>query len=339
VSLSVSDIDWNRLSPRSRETLEKIAVPIAEDGKSMEQVAGELGIDRREVAKAMELLREEAEAQVHGGQLPPLSQDDYEALRESIRTHGQLVPILVDGNGEILDGVHRARACQDLGLEPRSVNVDTDDPHAVTLAVQLARRQLTTQQKRKIVEHELIRDPERSDRSVAAHLGVSHPFVAGVRRDLQARGRVETVSSRLSADGRVRPSTQPPRPVVEVREPLTDDEAAHIGAAIEAGEQIDAQLEDEGKIIVHRGSEDDDFILRAGELHDDPLDEGIGREHDDAPAHPFRVYVDSRELHQLESIARLAGIYVDHATTDGAIPEFVDLRDAVNAYRDLKGQS
>jgi len=46
--------------------------------------------------------------------LPKLSKEEYEALKESIRTEGQHYPIMVNKDGVILDGHHRYRICQEL---------------------------------------------------------------------------------------------------------------------------------------------------------------------------------------------------------------------------------
>jgi ParB-like chromosome segregation protein Spo0J len=48
--------------------------------------------------------------------LPPLSTEEYAALRESIRQYGVRVPSVVDQGGEIIDGWHRQRACDELGV-------------------------------------------------------------------------------------------------------------------------------------------------------------------------------------------------------------------------------
>lgn len=48
---------------------------------------------------------------------PPLSREEYEKLKASIRENGQLEPIAVF-NGEIYDGRHRYQACVELGLDP-----------------------------------------------------------------------------------------------------------------------------------------------------------------------------------------------------------------------------
>jgi ParB-like chromosome segregation protein Spo0J len=50
--------------------------------------------------------------------LPQMSEEEYDALRNSIRDEGQHYAIIVNEDMEILDGHHRFRACVDLGLEP-----------------------------------------------------------------------------------------------------------------------------------------------------------------------------------------------------------------------------
>jgi predicted metal-dependent HD superfamily phosphohydrolase len=48
---------------------------------------------------------------------PPMSDADYQKLREDIKEHGQAAPIIVDG-GVLIDGSNRLRACKELGIEP-----------------------------------------------------------------------------------------------------------------------------------------------------------------------------------------------------------------------------
>jgi len=50
--------------------------------------------------------------------LPTMAQEEFEQLKESIRTEGQHYPIIVSENLEVLDGHHRFRACLELGIEP-----------------------------------------------------------------------------------------------------------------------------------------------------------------------------------------------------------------------------
>ena len=55
----------------------------------------------------------------------PLSTEAYERFKRSIAKDGQRVPI-ARRDGVVYDGVHRLRACLDLGLEPRFIEIGAD---------------------------------------------------------------------------------------------------------------------------------------------------------------------------------------------------------------------
>jgi hypothetical protein len=85
--------------------------------------------------------------------MPPLSPEEYEALKADIAEHGVLVPVEYDDEGNILDGFHRVQICQELGLDwPKVVRNDLTDAqkleHAWTL--NLTRRHLSREQKQAI---------------------------------------------------------------------------------------------------------------------------------------------------------------------------------------------
>lgn len=50
--------------------------------------------------------------------VPPLTTAEYNALKESIKTEGQQLPIIINQDFEILDGHHRNKACLELDIEP-----------------------------------------------------------------------------------------------------------------------------------------------------------------------------------------------------------------------------
>jgi hypothetical protein len=60
--------------------------------------------------------------------------EQYAALKASIATDGQLVPIVLY-KGRILDGRHRYRACLDLGIEPKFEEYTGDAPVSRMLAL------------------------------------------------------------------------------------------------------------------------------------------------------------------------------------------------------------
>src|SRR5687767_14928753 len=49
----------------------------------------------------------------------PLTNDEYEKLKDDIQRHGLEEPIKVNSQMVILDGHHRNKACQELGIPPR----------------------------------------------------------------------------------------------------------------------------------------------------------------------------------------------------------------------------
>ena len=87
--------------------------------------------------------------------LPAMTDAEYRELVDDIAEHGLQVPILLDQDHRILDGRHRWRACQELGIEPKqrmyipplagreleAANI------AKVISLNLQRRHLTTQQR------------------------------------------------------------------------------------------------------------------------------------------------------------------------------------------------
>ncbi len=68
----------------------------------------------------------------------PLSEPDFEALKASIAKIGVQNPILVDENGTTLDGHHRRRACEELGVDcPQKVLTGLSEADKEDLAVTL----------------------------------------------------------------------------------------------------------------------------------------------------------------------------------------------------------
>ena len=73
---------------------------------------------------------------------PPLTPAQYDALVASIAALGLMDPITV-WRGQIIDGLHRLRACAEAGVEPRYQFLDDDaDPVQYVLDRHLARRHL-----------------------------------------------------------------------------------------------------------------------------------------------------------------------------------------------------
>jgi hypothetical protein len=79
-----------------------------------------------------------------------LSPEEYESLKQSIKENGLHVPIIVNQNGIILDGHHRYKACQELGVEPKTLVrefKDKLDEQLFVIDCNLIQRQLNNFQK------------------------------------------------------------------------------------------------------------------------------------------------------------------------------------------------
>jgi ParB-like chromosome segregation protein Spo0J len=136
---------------------------------------------------------------------PPMSDEDYKRLRDSIRTNGYdpRSPIVLY-EGTILDGVHRQRACRDLNIRPTSTTYTGHDPVGFVLAANLARRHLDASQRAMIAAKlATMRQGERTDLAqiqatsqpeAAALLNVSRSSVQAAKRVLDA-GRPELVEA------------------------------------------------------------------------------------------------------------------------------------------------
>ena len=79
---------------------------------------------------------------------PMMGEDEFQALVEDIRENGQREPIVAHEE-KVLDGRHRLRACQQLGIVPRIREWDGEcgTPEAFAISMNLHRRHLTTSQR------------------------------------------------------------------------------------------------------------------------------------------------------------------------------------------------
>jgi ParB-like chromosome segregation protein Spo0J len=79
---------------------------------------------------------------------PMMSEEELAALTADIAAHGQREPILIDLEGQVVDGRNRWLACEALGLTPVTrVMPDTDSVVTGVVSLNLHRRHLTPSQK------------------------------------------------------------------------------------------------------------------------------------------------------------------------------------------------
>jgi hypothetical protein len=82
---------------------------------------------------------------------PMLANDELAELAEDIKQRGLLHPIVLDGEGRVLDGRNRLAACELIGIEPTFTTYEGDDPDGYALAVNVQRRNLTKGQRAMLI--------------------------------------------------------------------------------------------------------------------------------------------------------------------------------------------
>jgi DNA modification methylase len=88
-----------------------------------------------------------------------LADDEYTSLKKSIKNNGQQIPILVNPDGVILDGHHRFKICNELGITPKhEVRMFKNKLYEKLFVIDLnlQRRHLNTFQR---TELQLLREP------------------------------------------------------------------------------------------------------------------------------------------------------------------------------------
>lgn len=73
---------------------------------------------------------------------PLLEGPAFTRFVDDVKRHGQIEDAWRDKDGLVLDGRNRVRACNDLGIEPRFLTYEGDDPIGFVVSMNIARRHL-----------------------------------------------------------------------------------------------------------------------------------------------------------------------------------------------------
>jgi hypothetical protein len=115
--------------------------------------------------------------------IPQMTEPEFAELVADIKANGQLQPILIYEH-QVLDGRHRLRACEQLGLAPRTETYEGDEPAAHVLSLNLRRRHLSSSQ-RAMIATDFLPHLEREARARMAQAGASaapgRPSIKGVQ--------------------------------------------------------------------------------------------------------------------------------------------------------------
>jgi ParB-like chromosome segregation protein Spo0J len=146
--------------------------------------------------------------------LPPLSDEEYQALKEDMAENGMLVPVVQDTAGNIIDGHHRVRAYQELLAEGRAAGgfptversgLPTEEKRDLAWRLNMQRRHLNRAQKHEAIERKLKESPEWADNRIAKLLGVDGKTVRLARVMLEGRKEIAKLEKLVGADGKEYP--------------------------------------------------------------------------------------------------------------------------------------
>ncbi len=161
--------------------------------------------------------------------MPPLDDEQYKALRESIAEHGVQVPVDVDEAGRILDGHNRKAIAAELGMPCPSRVVaglaDDEARMAYALEVNVHRRHLTREQRRELAGK--LREQGWTIRKIARQRDVSVGTAAADVRPASPRPQQRRVRAARKAAG-----SELNAPVSASAEQPANDAAPHDEAGV-----------------------------------------------------------------------------------------------------------
>jgi hypothetical protein len=182
---------------------------------------------------------------------PLMSEAELRELADDIKKHGLCEPVAIYAH-EVIDGRNRLDALALLGrqicdahghLNPGiGFNVGDEwgqknpfDPYAYVVSKNLQRRHLTAKDKRDVIAKLLAANPEKSNRQIAAAVGVDHKTVAAERAEGEARGEIPHVETTTDTKGRMQPAHKAAKPEPEPAPRVSPEDVAEVlTEAIEA---------------------------------------------------------------------------------------------------------
>ena len=148
---------------------------------------------------------------------PPMTEAEFSDLVADIDKHGLRQEIDV-WQGQVLEGCHRAKACEQLGIEPRYRErrfSDESEARAYVISQNIHRRHLTVEQKRYVIAALLKADPTASNRKIAETAKVDKNTVANQRKKMETTGEIHQLKKTVGKDNK--PRTTKPRRASEPR--------------------------------------------------------------------------------------------------------------------------
>jgi hypothetical protein len=136
---------------------------------------------------------------------------EFDDLVNDIKKQGLISPIVLY-QGKILDGRNRYRAMLQLGFPEKRIlkhcteRGDIENPLNFVIGANIRRRHLTAEDKRKALELLIKANPEQSDRQIAAAAHMSPTTVGAARSEMEEKGEVSKLDTRVDAKGVKQPA-------------------------------------------------------------------------------------------------------------------------------------
>ena len=246
---------------------------------------------------------------------PRMNDEEYAALRDDIAAQGLLEPIAV-WRDEIVDGQHRARACEETGVEPRYTLLDDDmDAVAYVVARNLKRRHLNETQ-RDIVADQLSQWSEAGgDRQSEKHW----PNLANALSQSEAAKLLNVSRSGVKQARRVREEGAP-----EVYEAAGEGKVAVSDAAAIVKEEPEVQRE-----ALRRVQDGEAKTLRKAAkavVREQAREEAMAADLPDLPDVQLH-HSEVADLHQHVAAESIDWIFTDPPYPREYLPCFGDLAD------------
>lgn len=257
--------------------------------------------------------------------LPPLTPDEFAALRQDIFKNGVAQAVLTDEFGNIIDGHHRAAIAEELGVDYEVeviASLSDDAKRDLALRLNVHRRSLSREQKRELLARSIKSDPHLSDRQHAERAGVDHKTAGAARAGLESTGEIPQFDERQSADGKTRPAH------VTSTTRTTETTKVEHDLDLDTGEVTADQPEPEPSIITQ---EDHDFW---NGLADEAIESGWIAEKE--RRQPFVIAAvglrnAAEEITKTGTDPEYLGVNIPDIALD-VIPAIEAARDWLNAY-------
>jgi ParB-like chromosome segregation protein Spo0J len=185
--------------------------------------------------------------------MPPLSEEEYQALKEDVAENGVLVPVVKDEDGTVIDGHYRVQAYHELEAEGRIAGgypvverngLTEDEKRDLAWRLNMQRRHLNAEQKREAIRRKLKESPQWADNRVARLLGVDGKTVRMLRVMLEGREEIAKVEKVVGADGKEYPRELVNKSYPELTRERVEDPLRwpHVEVDEETGEALPQEI-------------------------------------------------------------------------------------------------